>query len=467
MKKDTRTNSDYLAISEYRLLNGLIGNPGWLNDSRVYEDIFFHPTAKSIFEAIKYHIDNKMTISESSLFQKANEIDYNIDLTAIKMVKELDNENPVLNEILNSLNKGIQKHNLRKIAVELLEEVNSHEELDATSVSGSLSKMNEVITNSFNHSIMKTAEEWTDDYYKELIDRQNGKVYSFGDAHLDKYLMRKAAPGQFILLAGATGAGKSAYALNLVNGFINLNIPSIYISLEMDGISTFDRLLAMRTEIPVEHLYGSGDDLIPIMNRFKEEKKELDKSKSFFFIEDPNLSLVHIQSLIREFKQRTGHKYLIVVCDLITMVQDFQEGAGNTTLASTMEMAINKLNGMCKEENICFLGVAQFNRQADSARVTTVEELEMLRPQLNHVKNSHALGERSRVVLSAFRAKYYAERYLQAIPEIDEMEDVLSVQILKQSQGKVGTMMDYAFEGEIFRCFPIDHQEVDTLSDNE
>jgi hypothetical protein len=47
------------------------------------------------------------------------------------------------------------------------------------------------------------------------------------------------------------------------------------------------------------------------------------------------------------------------------------------------------------------------------------------------------------------------------------MEDVLSVQILKQSQGKVGTMMDYAFEGEIFRCFPIDHQEVDTLSDNE
>jgi hypothetical protein len=91
----------------------------------------------------------------------------------------------------------------------------------------------------------------------------------------------------------------------------------------------------------------------------------------------------------------------------------------------------------------------------------------MLRPQLNHVKNSHALGERSRVDLSAFRAKYYAERYLQAIPEIDEMEDVLSVQILKQSQGKVGTMMDYAFEGEIFRCFPIDHQEVDTLSDNE
>lgn len=467
MKKDTRSNSDYLAIAEYRLLNGLISNPAWLNDSRVYSDIFFHPTAKSIFEAIKYHIDNKMTISESSLFQKANEIDYNIDLTTVKLVKELDNEGPVLNEILNSLEKGIQKHNLRKIAVELLEDVNSHEELDATAVSTRLSNMNEVISNSFNRSVMKTTETWTDEYYKELLDRQNGKVYSFGDAHLDRYLMRKAAPGQFILLAGATGAGKSAFALNLVNGFINLNIPSIYISLEMDGVSTFDRLLAMRTEIPVEHLYGTGDDLIPIMNRFKEEKAEIDKAKNFFFVEDPNLSLAHIQSLIREFKQRTGHKYLIVVCDLITMVQDFQESQGNSSLATTMEMAINKLNGMCKEENICFVGVAQFNRQADSTRVTTIEELEMLRPQLNHVKNSHALGERSRVVLSAFRPKYYAERYLRAIPEIDEMEDVLSVQILKQSQGKVGTMMDYAFEGEIFRCFPIERQTEEELSDND
>jgi len=457
-KPVSRANSEYLVMSEYRLLNGLIQNKSWLNDSRIYSDIFFHATARSIFEAIEYHHKNDLTLSESSLFQKANELNYNVDIQTVSMIKELDNENPVLNEILNTLQKGVQKSNLRKIAVDLLDEVNSHDELDASFVSNSLSSMNDVISNSFNKSVLKSAETWTDEYYQELLNRQNGKTYSFADAHLDAYLPRKASPGQFILIAGSTGTGKSAYALNLVNGFINLNIPSIYISLEMDGISTFDRLLAMRTEIPVEALYGSGDDLIPILKKFKEEKEELDRSKNFFFVEDPNLSLAHIQSLIREYKQRTGNDYLIVVCDLITMVQDFQEN-GHGSLATTIEMGINRLNAVCKDENICFIGVAQFGRQADSARIQSIEDLELLRPQLNHVKNSHALAERSRVVLSAFRAKYYAERYLTHIPEADEIEDVLEIQILKQSQGRVGKIMKYAFDGSIFRCFPIEDND--------
>ena len=458
--KQTRTNSDYLVISEYRLLNGLISNKDWFNDSRVYSDIFFHPTAKSVFQAIEEHHKKNVTISESSLFQAANEIDYNVGLDTIKMIKELDNEDPNLNEILNSLQKGVQKFNLRKIAVDLLEEVNSHDDLDASFVSNSLSSMNDVISNSFNKSVLKSAETWSNEYYQELLNRQNGKTYSFADAHLDKYLPRKAAPGQFILIAGSTGTGKSTMCLNLVNGFINLNIPSIYISLEMDGISTFDRLLAMRTEIPVSALYGSGDDLIPIMKKFKEEKEELEKSKNFFFVEDPNLSLAHIQSLIREYKQRTSNDYLIVTIDLITMVQDFQEtGKGNSTLASTMEMGINRLNAICKEENVCVLGVAQFNRNSDSARVTSIEDLELLRPQLNHVKNSHALAERSRVVLSVFRPKYYATRYLTHLPEVEDMEDVIELQVLKNSQGQVGKIMKYAFDGEIFRTYPIEESD--------
>jgi replicative DNA helicase len=446
-------------MSEFRLLNGLIKNPNWIKDSRIHEDILFHTSAKSIFTAIDYHIQNDLEISFSSLFEKANEIDFNVDKDVVSFVINLDNESPKLDLILDNINKGTKKFLLKKKVSSLLESLSSHEEVNSEEVSSIMFEMNDILSNSFDKSLLKSTKDWTDEYLSELIERKTGKIYSFGDPHLDKYLTRKASPGQFILIAGATGTGKSAYALNLVNGFINLNIPSIYISLEMDGISTMDRLVAMRTEIPVEYLYQHGTDLDPIIKKFKEEKTDLEASKSFFFVEDPNLSLIQIQAIIREFKQRTGHKYVLVICDLVTMVKDFQEVNGNKSLANTIELSVNRLNAICKDENICFMGVGQFNRNADSARVSQLEDLELLRPQLNHVKNSHALAERCRVLLSAFRPTYYAQRYLSHLEEVKDMEDILEIQILKQSQGNVGAKMRYLFEGEIMKITPVEYEE--------
>jgi len=220
-----------------------------------------------------------------------------------------------------------------------------------------------------------------------------------------------------------------------------------------------DRLFAMRSDIPVSEMYNHGDDMIPIIDKFRESRKDIDSARNFFMVEDPNLSLSHIESLIREFKQRTGNEYCLVVIDLITMVKDFQEGSGASTLASTIEMGINRLNALCKSENVCIVGIAQFSRKADDARVTTIEELELLRPQLNHVKNSQALAERARVVLSVFRPRYYATRYLQHIPEIEEMEDVMQVQVLKNSQGSVGKMLNYLFDGTVFQITPIEDEQ--------
>jgi len=457
--KNERKNSDYLIAAEFRFLNGLISNPDWLNDSRVYVDTLFHDTAKAIFTSIENHIKLGHTISEAGLFQSANEIDYNVNKETITYIFGLENENPNLDDLLRVLRKGTQKFTFKSILEDITEHINSHEDLDVSLVSNLVSDMTRVVNDSFDKSLMKSMKDWSDVYSEELKSRLSGKSYLFGDLHLDKALPRKAAPGQVILLAGATGSGKSTYALGLVNGFINLNIPSIYISLEMDEIASYDRLLAQRVNIPVNEMYNSGDALLPIIKSFEEERKDLDKASNFYFVEEPNLSIIHIHSIIREFKQRTGNNYAIVIIDLLTMVKEFQETAGGLNLANAIESGMNKVNAIAKEENVCILGVVQFNRQADSLKVNSIDELEMLRPQINHIKNAHALAERSRVVISAFRPKYYAVRMLSDSPEVEDMEDIMECQIIKNSQGQVGQIMRYLFEGDVFRLTPIEKED--------
>ena len=90
------------------------------------------------------------------------------------------------------------------------------------------------------------------------------------------------------------------------------------------------------------------------------------------------------------------------------------------------------------------------NRDADSAKVATVEDLQKLRPTRNNVKNSSALAERSRTVLAIFREKYYADALLPNDPDAQILPDILEVQVVKQNMGRVGKIGFYNFNGPTF-----------------
>ena len=129
------------------------------------------------------------------------------------------------------------------------------------------------------------------------------------------------------------------------------------------------------------------------------------------------------------------------------------------TLATTIELAVNRLNAIAKKEGVCIVAIAQMNRGADSTRIESIDELEKLRPTLNNVKNSGALGERSRVVLSVFRPKYYASRLFPNDEGLEFMPDELEIQVLKQSMGSVGVIGRYNFNGPTFTCRPLSDEE--------
>ncbi len=459
MKQNERQDNTYILIAEYRLLAALAMNRVFTEDSRVYRELFPHQTAKSIYRAIEHLWAKGVDITHESLYQTSNELDFNVSedvITKIFTIKDIPN---TLDDILEVLDAEVIKQKLLKVVDEL--KISASRGLDYEKVTGLLYQADKVLRGGETGSILKDTDIWTTEYIAELNERAKGISYSYGDVFLDQLLYKGAYPGAITTIAAATGQGKSTYVLNLINHYIEMQIPAMYISLEMSGIDTFDRLLSIRREIPTSALYRNDSSLLDIIPVVEEEREELKKNERFFFVEEPHISIARLQNMIKEFKQRTGQEYAIIAIDLVTQLSDFMNASNKMSVASAMEFAMNELNALAKEMNVHIIAVVQFNRDADNHKVMSMEDLDMLRPSLNNIKNSAAIAERSRVVLGLFRKKYYADRYLQDIPEAEIMEDILEVNILKNSSGVVGNRLNYLFDGEFFKISPYLQSDID------
>lgn len=456
---EQRQDNTFILIAEYRLLAALASNKLFTEDSRVYSDIFPHQTAKSIYKAIGRMWDRDIKITHESLYQNSNEIDFNVSEDVIFKIFEIKETPNTLDDILAVLEAEVQKQDLLKVINEM--KTSANKELVADDMTALLYKADQILRKTETGSILKDTDTWTAEYIDDLKERAKGISYSYGDVFLDQLIYKGAYPGAITTVAAGTGQGKSTLVLNLINQYIEMQIPAMYVSLEMSGIDTFDRLLSLRRGIPTSALYKNDASLLDIIPVVEEEREELKKNERFFFIEEPHISIARLRNLIKEFMQRTGQDYAIIAIDLITQLTDFMSTTNKMSVASSMEFAMNELNALAKEMNVHILAVVQFNRDADNYKVQSMEDLDMLRPSLNNIKNSHAIAERSRVVLGLFRKKYYADRYLQDIPEAELMEDILEVNILKNSSGVVGNRLTYLFEGEFFKISPYAQSDID------
>jgi len=453
MQKRGRENEDYLLLAEIQALALFLNNPS-LYDTIKYK-YFSHIKYKAIYKAIYKLYTYKESINEISLLREANFFDSSVDLLAVRQVFSIEVDLSSLDSSIEVLKTGSIKYNIKNKLKKLLEKVSAFDPISIDEINFNLNNMSSYLDGIETNKTSKTIEESLKEYEAELNVREQGLYHPSHDEFLDKELTKKFSPGQYILIAGSTGTGKSIYALNIINRMVNVGEPAMYFSLEMDLISTFDRWLAMRQKWDVSNWYDKSKSHEWYI-RLNQEKQNL-KDKPFEFIDDPNISLMDIKQKIRAFKKKYNVKSITVFIDLITQVKDFlATDSSRAPLPIIIEMAINRLNAIAKTENVCFVCVAQMGRNADDIKLNEVEDVEKLRPSLTNVKNSNALGERARAVLGIFRPKYYLMRSFPHGEKHEEVEasypeDILEAQILKQSQGRIGVVgrylshLEYAF----------------------
>lgn len=447
---------DAAIIAEYRLLNALIHNKDHRRDSRVHEDVFLHETAKSIYKAIEDLDRLDLAITEAALLQAGNEIDYSVNKNIVSAIYTIDNGTTTLDDILNMLSSERIKASIQDNIRSLQGIIDKGGKLDYEAVTQKLFDIDLVLQSGGVTSLLQSLTQWTDLYVKDLEERANGRWRPYGDELLDRELLKGAYPGAITTIAAATGQGKTSYVVNILNSLINMQVPCIGATLELGSVDMYDRLISLRRKIPLQDLYSHDPSTIQaIIDVVNEERKTLEENQNFFLVDEPSLSLARLRSIIKEYKQRTKNSYAIVFVDLATQLRDFTKSSSGMNLANSIEIAMNEANSIAKELGVHFVFVVQFNRDADNYKISSVEDLELLRPSLNDIKNSQAIAERSRVVLGIFRRKPYADRSLQHIPEAASLEDIMEVQILKSTNGAVGKILKYYFDGTYFTITPI------------
>lgn len=462
---DIKSNNA-VVIAEYRLLNACFLNPDNLMHQDVNEDIFFFPQSKSIFNSLVDLKKEGIEINENSLYQRASARDINVRQSQIQTLIGInDNKNVQIKDIIDGLTVAKKvDFSLKKLkeAENLLSKNLIISDEDKDNFRDIITAVEAKVLREDNKMGLLTFDEWTSDYIEEFKNRKNGKVYFFNDKILDELITTGPEPGNGGIICAASGMGKSSYVLNIINNFISREIPCMYFSLEMGKMNTMDRLMAIRHQIPFKNFVNpsSLDEHNDLLNLIKEDRECLIKNNKFRFCEDPNLSLNDIRGYIQKFQADTGQTYMIVVIDLISMVKDFTTTKNGLNLAASMEFAINKMNAIAKELGIHWIGVAQLNRSVESEKIVDIDDIYKYRPNRNALKNSNALTERARYLISLFRPKYYAEMYLPDDPTTNEMSDVVEIGLLKQSNGCVGRT-EALFDGDTFTISPITPTEKD------
>lgn len=424
---------------------------------------FISTIANDIFQTIKKLYENGIKITASDVVTYGNSRNSEITKENLDILRSQEYEIENFKFYFDNLKKNYAKVKIEeKILKEVVVETSSKGELNVKKIqelSNSLQEHLDIIKG--KDSVLQSIEQIGTKYRGVLVARKLGQYkFSTGDSLLDSHLAMGFAPGQITTIFGSSGVGKSAFALNLFSKQINKRIPTMMISLEMDEIATMDRLISNRKKLPSRLLQFKDDDAVDtseqIFSVFEDGLNDLIKyDKNFFLVDDPSIRLSDLELLVKEAKKRMDTEYLICTIDLLTMMSDF--GSKPTE----MEESMNKLNAIAKRQNVHFVCLVQANRSVDNVSITTIEQIDRLRPKSLHgIKNSAAIAERSRIVLSVFRKKHYANELFPDDPSLEFMDDTMTITVLKQNQGVTGSIINYLYDPFIFRIYPYQEAEM-------
>src|SRR5574344_244103 len=460
-------SQDSVVIAEYRLLNAIYLNKNALSDSGVSKDLLIHEVCKTIYDVIEQLYQQNIPISENAVYQRASGLNINVTIDSIKTIANINKDpNVCTKDIVSLLYDTKQSLSAISDMREVESEIHSNPIRTPESDDKIRQKLYEIegkLLSSIGVKRVENFDELTTDYLDIFESRKNGKKYLFNDPILDKAITCGPAPGCGGMIAAATGMGKSAFCLNLINRFINLGTPVMYYSLEMGKADTMDRLIALRKQLPLSDIINPPDtDTWQVLKKeIQQECEILKQNKNFRFSECASISLPQVKQDITKFQTDIGQQYCIVVFDLLSIVKEFMvTDKSGVNFAQGIEVAINVLNAMAKELGFHYIAVLQMNRKGEDERIDDVKDINKFRPTRTGIKNAGAFLERCRYALSLFRPRYYAEEYIEYTALWEDMQDICQVSSLKQNQGKVGKLGDYLFNPDYMEMTPMEDTEI-------
>ncbi|MFM7107979.1 MAG: replicative DNA helicase [Planctomycetaceae bacterium] len=225
---------------------------------------------------------------------------------------------------------------------------------------------------------------------------------------------------ELAILAARPSMGKTALAMNIAEHVaINLKLPVLFVSLEMNGIELADRLLCSAAQVN-GHKLRNGTISQEDRRRLVEKSAEIGAAP--LYIDDtPGRSLTEIAAVARRLKRKDG--LALVVIDYLQLIEP--DNPRDPRQEQVARIA-RRLKTMCRELNIPLLCLAQLNRQAEVSRDN--------KPRLHHLRESGAIEQDADVVMFVHREEYYQTTQ----EDRDRVKGDAEIIIAKQRNGPIG-----------------------------
>ncbi|WBK39994.1 DnaB-like replicative helicase [PinkBerry-associated phage LS06-2018-MD08] len=258
-----------------------------------------------------------------------------------------------------------------------------------------------------------TIHDGIDEYVNSLAD---GNFVDTAHKTLFTNLDEKVAiqDGDYILVAGFTGTGKSALVMNYAKNFSMQGKKGLIISGEMTRQQMLNRMIANVSGVANKRIQRkidlNKDELLKISRSAKEIKK-LD-----IMINDKgNMTVEHIVNLSRKLKQKGRLDYLIV--DHIGLIGTTKRCNGKTQEISHVS---NTLKQLALNLKIPVIVLSQFNRNASDSHTGKRRE-----PVKEDLKHSGSLEEDANVIIFLYSTndniEDFVDRYM--ILKVDKNRD--------------------------------------------
>jgi replicative DNA helicase len=201
-------------------------------------------------------------------------------------------------------------------------------------------------------------------------------------------------PGQFIVVAGRPGMGKSVFGVDIARANALRDKKNVaFFSLEMSEQELVTRILSATVRVPL-HLLNSGNLSDTDWSRLEVAQDGLERAP-LHIDPSPGLTMTEIRARARRLAQSQGLD--LVVVDYLQLMQP----SGKRVENRQQEVAdISRgMKLLAKELQVPVIAIAQLNRG--------VEQRQDKRPMLSDLRESGALEQDADMVIFVHRDDYY------------------------------------------------------------